>query len=139
MFLGVPGAKIDKVFDRLRDSSIKNRSLPARTERSVYRWWYRAHDWESGRRNCHLRPRGLESRYRACHPRIRKVTPWLLWGVPIAVADRLKSLHQNDGFGARLPTGNQVLPRRLILPRLQQSCSPLRFVQPRLTVPARRL
>ena len=41
---GVPGAKIDKVFDTLRDSSIRDGGLPARTECSLHRRRHRTHD-----------------------------------------------------------------------------------------------
>ena len=51
---GIPGAKIDKVFDILSDSKIKT-VVPARTERRIYRRRYRSLDRESRGHPGHFR------------------------------------------------------------------------------------
>src|ERR1700693_5965278 len=78
---GVPGAKIDKVFDRLRDSSIKTVVCRHEQNAAFIAGGIGRMTGKAGVAIATSGP-GVSNLVTGLAPRIRKVTLWLLWGAP---------------------------------------------------------
>ncbi|STT07844.1 acetolactate synthase [Klebsiella michiganensis] len=92
---GIPGAKIDKVFDSLLDSSI--RIIPVRHEANAAFMAAAVGriTGKGGRRAGHVRPRLLQPDYRHGHRKHSEGDPVVALGGAVKRADKAKQVHQS--------------------------------------------
>jgi acetolactate synthase I/II/III large subunit len=90
---GVPGAKIDAVFNALVDSKIKTVVCRHEQKCGVHCRRHRSHDRQSRRRDCDVRPGRLEPHDGAGDCQLRR-DPVVALGGAVATGEALKQIHQ---------------------------------------------